>query len=152
MYDGDNAIDASSLRSHLSLTPKVLENLHPLKSFQVSHMTSRIPSYHITVPMINALRPHAESLRSLQIQSDFAVDGDVLMALLDFIASTKLRRLRLRLRIPARFEKLETHKYLPETLWPRDVMLSGDLHLNPHVPLPVDVLDFGVNDQLPFTT
>jgi hypothetical protein len=102
--------------------------------------------------MFNALRHHAESLQSLQIQSDFLVSGDVFMALLDFISSTKLKRLRLRLRIPARFEKFDVLKYLPNTVSSREVRLSGDLHVTFHDPLLKDVLHFGVNDQLAFIT
>jgi hypothetical protein len=141
VYPKDNAIDISSLHSYLSFAPEVLENLQPLKSIHFCHMTSRIPSDHITVPMIHALRPHAESLRSLRISTDFAVDGDVLLALLDFVASTKLKYLCLSMRIPRRFEKLDVQKYLPSTLLRKEVKLT-----NPRGPNPRDLLDFGLNN------
>jgi hypothetical protein len=141
MYPKQNGIDISSLHSYLSFTPEVLENLQPLKSIHFSHMTSRISSDHITVPMIHALRPHAESLRSLRIFTDFAVDGDVLLALLDFVASTKLKHLCLSMRIPRRFEKLDVQKYLPITVSRKEVKLS-----HPRGPAPRDLLDFGVNN------
>jgi hypothetical protein len=141
MYPKDNTIDTSSVHSYISFAPEVLENLQPLKSIHFSHMTSRIPSDHITVPMIQALRPHAESLRSLRIFTDFAVDGDVLLALLDFVASTKLKHLCLSMRIPRRFEKLDVQKYLPSTLSRKEVKLA-----NPRGPNPGDLLEFGVNN------
>jgi hypothetical protein len=140
-YPKDNTIDTSSVHSYLSFAPEVLENMQPLKSTHFSHMTSRIPSDHITLPMIHALRPHVESLRSLRIFTDFAVDGDVLLALLDFVASTELKHLCLSMRIPRQFEKLDVQKYLPSTLSRKEVKLA-----NPRGPNPRDLLDLGVNN------
>jgi hypothetical protein len=141
-YPQDNTI-RTSVHSHLSFAPEVLENMQPLKSIHFSHMTSRIPSNHITVPMIHALRTHAESLRSLRVFTDFAVDEDVLLALLDFVASTKLKHLCLSMRIPRRFEKLDVQKYLPSTLLRKEVKLAY-----PRGPNPRDLLDFGVNNSI----
>jgi hypothetical protein len=141
-HPGGNAVDPS-VHSHLSFAPKVLENMQPLKSILFSHMTFRIPSDHIAVPMIHALRPHAESLRSLRIYTDSAVDEDVLLALLDFVAGTKLKHLCLSMRIPGRFEKLDVQKYLPSTLSRKEVKLDY-----PRGPNPRDLLDFGVNNSI----
>jgi hypothetical protein len=139
-YPRDRPIDAS-VHSHLAFAPEVLENMQPLRSIQFSHMSYRIPSNHITVPMIHALRRHAESLRSLRIFTEFAVDEDILLALLDFVAGTKLKHLCLRMRIPGRFEKLDVQKYLPSTLSRKKVKLAY-----PRGPNRGDLLDFGVNN------
>ncbi|KAG0646342.1 hypothetical protein D0Z07_8423 [Hyphodiscus hymeniophilus] len=99
-YDKDYGIATSGLSQYLSLTPAVLSKVSPLKRFEISHMTSRVPSEHITVPILKALRAHEKSLRSLSIHSDLPVDGEYLEELLSFILSSALLSLCLQLTIP----------------------------------------------------
>ena len=105
-YDKDYAIFTSKLPLHLSFTPDVLSKVRPLKRFEISHMTSRVPSQHITVPILRALRDHKESLRTLSLHSDLPVDGEYLQELLNFINSSDLSNLSLQFTIPKKLESL----------------------------------------------
>jgi hypothetical protein len=65
--DIDNNIITSRLPQCLSLTPDVIAQLNPLKHFQVSHMSSLLPSQHLSIPILQSLRHHLPTLRIFQL-------------------------------------------------------------------------------------
>ncbi|KAH7336429.1 hypothetical protein BKA65DRAFT_33905 [Rhexocercosporidium sp. MPI-PUGE-AT-0058] len=112
-YDKDQSIITSELPKYLSLTSEVIESLNPLRTFQVQHMTSLVPSWHLTVPMIKALRAHINSLSSLNISSDAPLDFDVFDSIIQFTASSRLRNVNLRLKSKQLIESLNVSSILP---------------------------------------
>jgi len=115
-YDRDNSILTAALPAYKSLTPEVIEKLNPLKTFQVQHMTSDVSSLHITVPMINALRVHIDSLRSLSISSDRPHRMDVVRSIMQFTASSNLRYLNLSLWFGPLIGYLDLSTFIPRTI------------------------------------
>jgi len=116
-YDKDHAIETSELPSHISVTPKVVEKMNPLKSFKISHMTSRVPSFHFTLPMIKALKPHLESLITLNISSDCPINGELFEELLTFIASSRIKDLELQFHVPGqKYEHWDLKAFFPKSV------------------------------------
>ncbi|PVH88668.1 hypothetical protein DL98DRAFT_524316 [Cadophora sp. DSE1049] len=115
-YDKDNSIITSTLPGYLSLTPEVIEKLNPLKKFQVQHMTSAVPSQHITIPVIKALRAHVDSLRSLSLGSDVSLGLDVVLSIMQSTASSRLKDLDLRLTCRQLIDHLDLRTILPNTI------------------------------------
>lgn len=105
-YDRDHAIVTSKLPQYLSFTAGVLSKVQPLKRFEISHMTPRTSSEHVTIPVLKALRAHKESLRTLSIRSDLPVHREYLAELLSFIASSDLSNLSLKFTMPKELEAL----------------------------------------------
>lgn len=114
-YDIDNNIVTSKLPEYLALTPHVIAQLNPLKHFQVSHMSSIIPSQHLNVPILQALRNHLPWLRIFQLSSDFPLTEDIVEELLDFLAESRITDLKIRVKVPKRFEEGDVMSYFPKT-------------------------------------
>jgi hypothetical protein len=113
--DIDNNIITSRLPQCLSLTPDVIAQLNPLKHFQVSHMSSLLPSQHLSVPILQSLRHHLPTLRIFQLSSDHPLTEDIVNELLSFLADSKITDLRIRIKIPKRFEKEPAMSFFPKT-------------------------------------
>lgn len=115
-YDRDHSIVTSTLPRYLSLTPEVVEKLNPLKMFEVQHMTPEVPSQHITIPVIKALRTHIDSLRSLTLASDESLDLDVVNSIIHSTASSRLKDLHVRLNSRLLIDHLDLSMVLPRTI------------------------------------
>ena len=115
-YDKDNSILTAALPAYDSLTPAVIEKLNPLKTFQIQHMTSNVSSLHITVPMMNTLRVHIDSLQSLSISSDGPHKMDVVHSIMQFTASSNLRCLSLSLWFGPLIGPLDLSTFIPKTI------------------------------------
>ena len=117
-YDGDSSIVTAELPKYLSLTPDVISGLNPLRELVVYHMTSKIPSAHVTTSVVESLRlAHRESLQSLRLHSDHVIDEEVLRELLRLMSQTvHLRRLSLRLILNGHLENLDIRPFLPATV------------------------------------
>ncbi|KAH8674469.1 hypothetical protein BGZ60DRAFT_404087 [Tricladium varicosporioides] len=98
--DDDQLNDNSNPRSYVSLHAEVLAGMNPLKVFRLWHMRSDNPSQHLTMSFIKALKVHQPTLRKLQIVSDRPVNGEVLEALLDFIVTSSVVDLEVKLKAP----------------------------------------------------
>lgn len=98
--DDDQLNDGSNPKSYVSLQAEVLAGMNPLKVFRLWHMRSDNPSQHLTVHFIKALKIHQPTLRRLQIVSDRHVSGEVLEALLDFIVTSSVVDLEVKLKAP----------------------------------------------------
>jgi hypothetical protein len=105
-YDRDQAIITSELPRYLSFTPDVLERVQVLKRFEISHMTPRVPSQHVNIPILRALRAHKKSLRDLSIHSSYPVGEEYLEELLSFIQYSNLSSLSLQLDVPKKMVDL----------------------------------------------
>ncbi|CZR58185.1 uncharacterized protein PAC_08076 [Phialocephala subalpina] len=114
-YDIDNNITTSKLPQYLALTPHVIAQLNPLKHFQVSHMSSIIESQHINVPVLQALRNHLPWLRIFQLSSDFPLMEEIVEDLLEFLAESRITDLKIRVKIPKRFEEGDVVSFFPKT-------------------------------------
>jgi hypothetical protein len=124
-YDTTHAIARSALADSLCLTPEVLANMNPLKRFEILHMTPRVPSEHLTVPMIRALKEHRTTLGKLLIRSDRPVREGVLKEILSFVAASRITNLHVELIVPKRFESLDNmDTYFPPTAHHREVHMS----------------------------
>jgi hypothetical protein len=127
-YDKDHAIITSNLPQYLSLTPEVLSKVKALKRFEISHMTSRVTSEHVTVPMVKALRAHKDSLRKLSIHSDLPVTGRYVEELLSFLAVSNISRLSIQLIIPKNMATLlHSDAVFPKNTRDREMKFS-DTH------------------------
>ncbi|KAG4427895.1 hypothetical protein IFR05_016620 [Cadophora sp. M221] len=113
-YDRDCSIITSELPIYLSLTPDVIESLNPLTTFQVQHITSAVPSSHITIPMMKALRAHINSLRALNLDSDAPLELDVINSIMEFTASSRLRDVNLGLVSRQPIESLDSSCFTSE--------------------------------------
>lgn len=76
-YGKDHAIVTSRLPEHLCFTAEVLESVQPLKRFQISHMTPRVCSENVKIPVLKASRAHRTSLRKLYIDSMIRLLGSI---------------------------------------------------------------------------
>lgn len=114
-YDADNNIVTLKLPDYLSITPEVVASMNPLKHIQISHMSSFLPCLHISVPLFQALRHHLSTLRIFQLSSDYALTADVVEELLSLLADSKITDLRIRVKIPKRFEIQDPMGFFPKT-------------------------------------
>ncbi|OCK75569.1 hypothetical protein K432DRAFT_397153 [Lepidopterella palustris CBS 459.81] len=124
-YDRDYANSSPQvLDAHLSLTPDVITNMRPLKSLEISHMSSSLSSAYLTIPMLRAWRSHHRSLRSLRIGTDERLSKDVVTELLGFIAQTEITRLQLRSQ--GDLKPIDISKHVPRTVRFCEVALKCD--------------------------
>jgi len=107
-YKNEYYVTTALLEDHISLTPEVLSQLRPLKSFEITHMALRARSSHLTAPMLGALAMrHKHSLRKLRLSSDRLVEGPVMEELVSFVEEANLKSLQLSLTVPTAFKTLD---------------------------------------------
>ncbi|KAE8440575.1 hypothetical protein EG329_007213 [Mollisiaceae sp. DMI_Dod_QoI] len=133
-YDIDHSIVTSELPEHLSLTPHVIAQMNPLKHFQVSHMSSALPSQHVNIPILQALRSHLPTLCIFQLSSDYPLTEVIVEQLLSLLAESRITDLKIRVKIPKRYEKMDTETFFPKTckggeVSTRDANSSDLVHL-----------------------
>ena len=105
------------LRQYISFTGAVLRALKPLRSFQISHTTTRIRSDFLTVAMIQALASHGESLKRLEILCSGSVERDVIDEVMAL--ATSLRRIThwtVGLQYGSPFEQVDLKSCIPASV------------------------------------
>ncbi|KAF2815124.1 uncharacterized protein BDZ99DRAFT_190852 [Mytilinidion resinicola] len=120
-YDHDHGIRPDGV---LSLTESVVARMRPLTSLEISHMSSRLPSAFLTLPMLEAWKAHLPSLRVLKIGTDERLGATVITELLDVIAQSRLTKLQIRSQGDKK--PLDISSYLPSSLKQCDAALKCD--------------------------
>ncbi|KUJ15263.1 uncharacterized protein LY89DRAFT_686044 [Mollisia scopiformis] len=133
-YDIDNNIITSKLPEYLSVTPNVVASLNPLKHFQISHMSSYVPSQYISTTLLQSLRNHLRTLRIFQLSSDYALTEDIVEELISFLADSRITDIKIRVKIPKRFGERDVMSFFPKTCKngeasTRNSNVEGLLHL-----------------------
>lgn len=80
---------------HVSFTSYVLQNLEPLRHFQIKHLTAACQSMFLTAPMLGALAAHRETLTHLDLRIDDYVEVAVMDQILGLLPLLSLEQLRL---------------------------------------------------------
>lgn len=78
--DANEGMYTEKLYQYQSITPTVIQNLKPLKSFSVTHFGQNNQSVYINSPMLNAAlasKQHRQSLREVRISSNLVIDKDI---------------------------------------------------------------------------
>jgi hypothetical protein len=105
-----------------SMGPDIIKDMNPLKSLSISHV-SDTRTYNLEPLMLAALANHKASLRNKTIHVHGRVKEDFVRSLLDFISTSNITTLSIRLRIPKGLRDLDFKAYFPVDLKSRRVDL-----------------------------
>lgn len=96
VHDKDYDIVTAELYRYQSFTADVLRGMRPLKSFEITHLSSTVNSDLLTKDMMDALLTrHNETLIEIRVESDRLIDQGTFTALLKVISGSRLKKLRL---------------------------------------------------------
>jgi len=116
--------------SRISFTPEVLSQLRPLKYFQ---------TVDFSIPIINALRAHSNSLQYLEIRARnyrrLHVDKELIIEILDFAGTSPIPNITIEFIVPEDLATLNIKSLIPKSNKEVDVILVTDPDPKDHTQL-----------------